>query len=270
MANAHATHSSNAGADWFKVIENWTEANFRDLLVATSLSPLALFSLAMTVLVVLPTLLIFFLLRRKDKRNGIMLLGLSGSGKTSLFYLLRDGEVYPVLSSIKENEGTFFFKGGNDRNHTNPVHLIDYPGHSRLRPRINHFLPITRAIVFMCDAVDFLKEKHLVAEFLYELLTNKTVNKTDIPILIVANKSDLLTASKIDEIKSQLEQEINSLRSTRDSRIDDDQESITLGIEGENIKLDQLQVDIKWAANVSVKNNDGVEQISSFIRSYIK
>jgi len=85
--------AASVSGDYIKLIEAWTEANFRDLLVATSLSPLNFFVLALTVLIIAPTILLYFLVRRKDKRNGILLLGLSGSGKTSLYYLVGDSYI---------------------------------------------------------------------------------------------------------------------------------------------------------------------------------
>jgi hypothetical protein len=66
---------------------------------------------------------------------------------------------------LKENEGVFFLSGDDKRETRNPIHLVDLPGHLRLRTRINHFLPITRAVVFLIDAVDFLKQKQLIAEY---------------------------------------------------------------------------------------------------------
>jgi len=65
-----------------------------------------------------------------------ILLNRNESVQMLLFSLqLRDGEVYPVLSSIRENEGTFFFKGvQTNRSYSNAVHLIDYPGHARYAP----------------------------------------------------------------------------------------------------------------------------------------
>lgn len=37
-----------------------------------------------------------------------------------------------------------------------PVHLVDVPGHSRLRPKLDEFLPQAAGIVFVVDALEFL------------------------------------------------------------------------------------------------------------------
>lgn len=37
-----------------------------------------------------------------------------------------------------------------------PVHLVDVPGHSRLRPKLEEFLPQVAGIVFVVDALEFL------------------------------------------------------------------------------------------------------------------
>lgn len=212
-----------------------------------------------------------FVFRRVDKRNAVLVLGIPGAGKTTLFYLLRDGELHPTLSSLKENEGTFFFHGEPRKDVSSPVHLVDIPGHLRLRPRIHQFLPITRSIVFVIDAVDFLKEKHLIAEYLYDLLVNKTINDKDVQILLACNKMDLLTATPVPVIKEHLEKEINELRTARESStaIEDDQENaLSLGIEGEKVKLDELPVSLSWSG-ISAKNKD-IESVKSFIRKLIR
>ncbi|MCH94068.1 signal recognition particle receptor subunit beta-like, partial [Trifolium medium] len=37
-----------------------------------------------------------------------------------------------------------------------PVHIVDVPGHSRLRPKLDEYLPQAAGIVFVVDALDFL------------------------------------------------------------------------------------------------------------------
>lgn len=46
----------------------------------------------------------------------------------------------------------------------NPVHLVDVPGHSRLRPKVDEFLPRAAGVIFVVDSVDFLPNCRAAAE----------------------------------------------------------------------------------------------------------
>ena len=45
-----------------------------------------------------------------------------------------------------------------------PVHVVDVPGHSRLRPKLDDFLPQAAGIVFVVDALEFLPNSSAVTE----------------------------------------------------------------------------------------------------------
>ncbi|CAI5534455.1 unnamed protein product [Closterium sp. Naga37s-1] len=77
--------------------------------------------------------------------NTIVLLGLCGAGKTSLWYKLRDGSTHG---------GTVTSMAVND-DKARPVHLVDLPGHPRLRSLGAPFLSRACGIVFLVDALDF-------------------------------------------------------------------------------------------------------------------
>lgn len=51
-----------------------------------------------------------------------------------------------------------------------PVHVVDVPGHSRLRPKLDEFLPQAAGIVFVVDALDFLPNCRVVSEYLQTIL----------------------------------------------------------------------------------------------------
>ena len=46
-----------------------------------------------------------------------------------------------------------------------PVHIVDVPGHSRLRPKLDEFLPLAAGIVFVVDAVEFLPNVRAASEY---------------------------------------------------------------------------------------------------------
>ena len=61
-----------------------------------------------------------------------------------------------------------------------------------------------------------------VADHLYnEILTDEGVRRNRVPILIACNKMDLAAASPASFIKKRLEQEIEMIRQTRDSILED-------------------------------------------------
>lgn len=53
-----------------------------------------------------------------------------------------------------------------------PVHVVDVPGHSRLRPKLEEFLPQAAAIVFVVDAVEFLPNCRAASEYLQSFILN--------------------------------------------------------------------------------------------------
>lgn len=99
--------------------------------------------------------------------------------------------------------------------------VIDFPGHHRLREGLKKHLPQTSAIVFVLDAnaktSAFISDAEYVFieefmitfnSYLYNLFTSEFVNDTNIPFIIVCNKSDMLTARTKDDIKPILEKEL--------------------------------------------------------------
>ncbi len=47
--------------------------------------------------------------------------------------------------------------------------LIDIPGHPKVRGKAVQFYSTARAVLFLVDAVDFMAQKTMVAEHLYEV-----------------------------------------------------------------------------------------------------
>jgi hypothetical protein len=45
-----------------------------------------------------------------------------------------------------------------------PVRIIDVPGHARLRPKLDDFLPKACGLVFVVDALDFMPHLRSAAE----------------------------------------------------------------------------------------------------------
>ncbi|KAG6490815.1 hypothetical protein ZIOFF_052130 [Zingiber officinale] len=187
---------------WRLQIEEWVR-----------LQPVEQFYVAVAVLVFTLAFFGLFRILRRTKSNTIVLAGLSGSGKTVLFYQLRDGSPHlGTVTSMEPNDGTFVLHSELEKKgKLNPVRLVDVPGHSRLRPKLDEFLLYAAGVIFAVDSLDFLPNCRAAAEYLYDILTKSTVVKQRIPILILCNKADKVTAHSKEFIKKQLEKEILSI-----------------------------------------------------------
>ncbi|KAL5981556.1 hypothetical protein ACLOJK_015618, partial [Asimina triloba] len=147
---------------------------------------------------------------KRTKSNTIVLAGLNGSGKTVLFYQLRDGSMHQgTVTSMEPNEGTFVPHSESEKKgKIKPVHVVDVPGHPRLRPKLDEFLPQAAGLIFIVDSLDFLPNCQIVAEYLYDILTKASIVKKKIPVLIVCNKTDKVSAHSKEFIRKQLEKEL--------------------------------------------------------------
>ncbi|MQM21613.1 hypothetical protein Taro_054654, partial [Colocasia esculenta] len=126
---------------------------------------------------------------------------------------LRDGSSHQgTVTSMEPNDDCFILHSETEkRNKIKPVRVVDAPGHPRLRDKLDIFLPQAAAIVFVVDAVDFLPNCRAAAEYLYDILTKASVVKRKIPILILCNKTDKVTAHTKEFIRKQLEKEIHQI-----------------------------------------------------------
>ncbi|KXG27540.2 hypothetical protein SORBI_3005G001400 [Sorghum bicolor] len=181
---------------------------------------------------------------KSSKPNTIVLSGLSGSGKTTIFYQLRDGSSHQgTVTSMEENNDTFVLHSEQERKgKVKPVHVVDVPGHSRLKPKLDEVLPKAAGVVFIVDAQDFLSSMQAAAEYLYDILTKAIVVKKKVPVLIFCNKTDKVTAHSKEFIKKQLEKEINKLRESRNAISSADiSDEVQLGVPGEVFNFSQCQ-----------------------------
>nr|XP_025605458.1 signal recognition particle receptor subunit beta isoform X2 [Arachis hypogaea] len=171
--------------------------------------PVQLYATA-AILVFTTLLLLSLRLLKRAKSNTIVLTGLSGAGKTVLFYQLRDGSIHGgTVTSMEPNEETFVLHSETtEKRKTKPVHVVDVPGHSRLRPKLDEYLPQAAGIVFVVDALDFLPNCRSASEYLYDILTKGSIVKKKIPLLILCNKTDKVTAHTKEFIRRQMEKEM--------------------------------------------------------------
>ncbi|CAK9158159.1 unnamed protein product [Ilex paraguariensis] len=215
--------------------------------------------------------LVVFLLNRKPPSDTIILSGLSGSGKTVLFYQLRDGSSHQgTVTSMEPNEGVFVLHSETTKKgKIKPVRIVDVPGHSRLRPKLDDYLVRAAGIVFVVDALEFLPNCRSASEYLYDILTKFIVVKRKIPVLILCNKVDKVTAHTKEFIRKQLEKEIDKLRESRTAVSSADiANDFTLGVPGEAFAFTQCDNKVT-VAEASGLTGD-ISQLEQFIMEHVK
>ncbi|CAE6102141.1 unnamed protein product [Arabidopsis arenosa] len=210
-------------------------------------------------------MLFFDRLFRPKKTNIVLFSGLSGSGKTVLFNRLRDRSSHRgVVTSMEPNEGTSVLHTKLTMSGiTKPVHLLDVPGRS---PKLEEYLPLATALVFVVDAMDFLPNFRAASEYLYDILTNASAVTNKIPVLLCCNKTDKLTAYTKDFISKQMEKQIEKLRVSRSaiSTAND----FTLGIKGEVFSFSHCQNKVTLAESSGLTGE--TDQVQEFIREHFK
>ncbi|KAK9277024.1 hypothetical protein L1049_006563 [Liquidambar formosana] len=226
---------------------------------------------AIGVLLLTTLFLLFIRLFKRTKPNTIVLTGLSGSGKTVLFYQLQDGSSHQgTVTSMDPNEGCFVLHSETSKKgKLKPVHVVDVPGHSRLRPKLDEFLPQAAGVVFVVDALEFLSNCRAASEYLYDILTKASVVKKKVPVLILCNKTDKVTAHTKEFIRKQLEKEIDKLRASRTAVSSADiADEFTLGVPGEAFAFSQChnKVTVGEASGLTGE----ISQLEQFIREYVK
>ncbi|XP_078431592.1 uncharacterized protein LOC144703316 isoform X2 [Wolffia australiana] len=245
---------------WMSDVDKWIR----------QLQPEQLYT-ALLVLLLTVIFLVLGRLFRRTKSNTIVLVGLSGSGKTVLFYQLRDGSPHQgTVTSMEPNEDWFVLHSESEKkNKIKPVCVVDVPGHPRLRPKLDEFLPLAAGVVFVVDSLDFLPNCRAVAEYLYEILTKATVVNKRIPVLILCNKSDKVTAHSKEFIRKQLEKEIDKLRASRTGVSEADvTNEVSLGTEGEAFAFGQCHNRVSLGEASGIKGE--ISQLEQFIREHVR
>lgn len=206
-------------------------------------------------LVLAVTLIIFAVWKRsRVSRKGVLLMGLSDSGKTLIYSRLLHDKFLMTHTSMKENIGEYSVNGSI-------LNIIDIPGHERVRYKFFDEYKLTaRGIVFIVDSVTIMKDVKDAAEFLYSILTDPVISKNKVPILILCNKQDNTMARGQRVVQPSLEKELNLLRVTQSSQLESTNEtssnSIRLGIEGQEFEFSHLEPQRIEFAESAAMNGD--------------
>jgi len=219
---------------------------------------LLLTSLALTLLLIAVSTYFLFFWSGKASGNAIYLVGPSGSGKTALWTFVRHilnlvnkrsdmssklkyGRTVPTQTSMSINSCLL-----THASLKKPVTIIDCPGHPRLAHLLRQSLATTppRGVTVLLDAATIKQDLNSVANSVYSTLL---ALPRPIHVLFVANKSDLFTALPVHKVRELLEEEISTLKKTRDDGLEDDEERPTLG--GPEFNFSELEEDavmVEW------------------------
>jgi len=123
-----------------------------------------------------------------------LLLGLDNSGKTTILYKIKLGELVTTIPTIGFNVEDVDYKNMK-------ITFWDIGGQARIRQLWRHYFPNTAVVVFVVSSNDrgTITEAQ---EELRALLNEEELRQA--PVLILANKQDLPTAMSVSEITREL------------------------------------------------------------------
>jgi len=219
--------------------------------------------LLVALLVLIVTVVLFILWKKSHKTNrDVLLVGLCDSGKTALFsYLLYNKPIQSFTSQV-ENFGEFKSK-------KNLLRLVDIPGHERVFPKYwDTYKMSCKGIMFVIDSETVQTNICDVAELLYRILIDTTIQSNKSKIIILCNKQDKLMAKGSEVIKTLLEKELDTLRLTKTNQlesIDGKKHMSMLGKKKKRFEFSHCQMPIEFAEVISAHQDIVLEPIKDWL-----
>jgi len=128
------------------------------------------------------------------KKTQLLILGLDGSGKTTLMYQLKLGQVVSTVPTIGYNYDVVSY-------HNMVMHVWDVGGNERLRELWHHHYAKATGVIYVIDSTDIDR----LDESLHQLELIIQVPKiATIPLLILANKQDSTNALSVEELTNRI------------------------------------------------------------------
>ncbi|GFE53048.1 ADP-ribosylation factor 4 [Babesia ovis] len=132
------------------------------------------------------------IMSKQDVR--ILMVGLDASGKTTILYKLKLGEVVTTIPTIGFNVETVEYKNIS-------FTVWDVGGQDKIRPLWKHYYTNTQAVIFVVDSNDRARIKD-AREELHKMMNEDELR--DAYLLIYANKQDLPNAIPATELSNEL------------------------------------------------------------------
>jgi small GTP-binding protein len=131
----------------------------------------------------------------EDKEIRLLMLGLDASGKTTILYKMKMGEVSYTVPTIGFNVESISYRNIQ-------FNVWDIGGQDKIRPLWRHYFVNTQGLIFVVDSEDSERldeARHELVQLLDDTLLEK------IPLLILANKQDSPRAVSVHSVKNRLE-----------------------------------------------------------------
>jgi len=133
-------------------------------------------------------------LKKGDTEMRILLLGLDNAGKTSVLKKLSDEEVSHIMPTQGFNIKSLTKDGFK-------LNVWDIGGQKSIRPYWRNYFENTDCLVYVIDSADERRVEETGVELQALLQEEKLV---EVPVLILANKQDLVNALSPEEITKAL------------------------------------------------------------------
>merc|ERR1739845_179894 len=134
-------------------------------------------------------------MKKTEKEARILMLGLDNAGKTTVLKKLSDEDISHIMPTQGFNIKSLVHDGFK-------LNVWDIGGQKTIRPYWSNYFEASDALVYVIDSSDSRRLEESGAE-LKELLAEDKLG--GVPLLIFANKQDLLQAVPADEIIETLE-----------------------------------------------------------------
>lgn len=125
----------------------------------------------------------------KQHRTSLLLCGIANSGKTLLFNRLISNVNKRTLNSMIVHHGTMTLDYLSTDRPLRHVQVVDLPSHSK--HNFHAYRNQIKGIIFVIDSTTIEQDLVDIANYLYEILTDRTFREQHLNLLIFCNKQDL-------------------------------------------------------------------------------
>lgn len=139
-------------------------------------------------------------LKKSDSEARLLVLGLDNSGKTTILKKLSDEDISQISPTQGFNIKSLIHEGFK-------LNVWDIGGQKSIRPYWRNYYDQTDALIYVIDSADKKRIEETGIE-LQQLLDEEKL--ADSPLLIMANKQDLVSAMSLEEIDEELK--LSSIR----------------------------------------------------------
>ncbi|EOD44242.1 ADP-ribosylation factor 6 [Neofusicoccum parvum] len=129
------------------------------------------------------------------KEMRILMLGLDAAGKTTILYKLKLDKDVTTIPTVGFNVETVMYKKTR-------FNVWDVGGQDKIRPLWRHYFSGTQGLIFVVDSSDRDRIEEARSE-LSRIIADREMK--DARLLIFANKQDVSSAMRPDEVKNKLQ-----------------------------------------------------------------